>query len=407
MSNEKIPYLCGGVIFTLLKQAAQSSVSSKEHLKGMSDSHSNPNMMKDLIIALRADDTMAVKQPSPKVVSKYVNCMENVPDGLPFAQGVFVSSYSALVKSKYAEALEKMRIFVLDHLDPNYYEWLVKLVLYVIDKDSDIDDSDQFFIAEDGTLKTKAEIRVMNDFCLPAVLVGVMHYVLLNRAKTNTAGKSTLDSWSKQESSRKRTYMREKWPTFERKINVSLEWHQPEPDVAVQETGILAGSSVVLKESISKIDENMYEYFKSDTQDILKYVITHDPSSEPIDGLLPYNLAQLTKNWNRLVPKIENREMNETVSHILDLLNQYRQFISDEFLRVVEDQNFLIFRNQSVEERRKLEGILRPKTNEIRHALRQRYRRLYNIPEIDQEFIDMILPEEEEPPRSAFQDPPE
>lgn len=55
MSNEKIPYLCGGVLFTLLKQAALPSVSSKEHYEGKSDEHNDSKMLKDFVSALSLD----------------------------------------------------------------------------------------------------------------------------------------------------------------------------------------------------------------------------------------------------------------------------------------------------------------------------------------------------------------
>ena len=133
----------------------------------------------------------------------------------------------------------------------------------------------------------------------------------------------------------------------------------------------------------------LYEYFKTKSETVLTYIIDNDPSGGPTNRLLPYNVDQLTKYWMPRSVKIEDREMRETVVKILDLLNQYRYYLSDEFLRLIEDQNLLTFRNQSQEEGRKLEEILRPKTAELRHELRQQYRKLHNMPEIDQKFFDL------------------
>ena len=111
-----------------------------------------------------------------------------MPKALPFAKGLFISSYDNLVKSHYSTAIEKMQIFIQVHVDPNYYTWLVKAILNIIEQDSDIKDFDQFYIFPDGKPKAKADITHMDQFCLPAVLVGVMHYILLYRGNSNTVG---------------------------------------------------------------------------------------------------------------------------------------------------------------------------------------------------------------------------
>ena len=458
MSDEKVPYLCGGVLFSLLKQAAQSSASSKDHLNGTSDSHSYLRMLEDFITALRIDDALEGESQhktelTTKVVSKYINCKENVTKSLPFTKAAFVSTYDGMVKTQYAKAMEKMKTFILLHLDPNYYEWLMKRILYVIDWDPDIANSDQFFIAGDGMPKTKEEIKTMNDFCLPAVLVGVMHYILLFRSKDNTEGKATLDRWGPQEPHCQREFNRDAILGVDRDIHMTLECplsasdigvqnserrevvqnnkedyqpyleianpqiggdeespvhkkcSEPAPCIVVQESRMLE----VIPENIkrpSKLDVVLYESFKTDSADFLTYIIEHDPAGEPIARLLPYNIKELIKTWKKRAAKIEDREMRETILLTLDLLSQYAYFISDEFLRVCEEQNFLIFRNQSVAERRKLEEVLQPKTTELRYALLRQYRKLYNMPEVVQDFFNIFEEEEEEPPVSGFQDLP-
>ena len=434
MSNEKNMYLCGGVLFFMLCQAKQTKRAPRNQIKGKSYSHSNPRMMESFVIALRSDDTIKEgdliwSKTFEKDVSHYQNCKVNKTSFLQFTESPFVSNYDDLVNTQYTKALERMRQFVQRHLDPDRYKWLLNRILDIIENDSGIAKSDSFFITGDGAPKTKEEMKCMKDFCLPAVLVGVMHYILLYR-DNNTAGEDTLNAWSQKETGKERKYADAVDMCIDREINVTLDYSQPALDMVIQKIEQPEGSSVnenypqsmpdtdvqkserieesqSSKKCPSEVDVYLYEYFKTKSETVLTYIIDNDPSGGPTNRLLPYNVDQLTKYWMPRSVKIEDREMRETVVKILDLLNQYRYYLSDEFLRLIEDQNLLTFRNQSQEEGRKLEEILRPKTAELRHELRQQYRKLHNMPEIDQKFFDIIAEEEEEPPRSAFQDPPE
>lgn len=53
-------------------------------------------------------------------------------------------------------------------------------------------------------------------------------------------------------------------------------------------------------------------------------------------------------------------------------------------MRVLENEDKLIVRNQSWEEGEKLREVLQPQVTELRYALLQQYKKLYNMPEADQ-----------------------
>ena len=58
MSNDKVPYLCGGVVFSLIKQTVYPSASAAEHYNGVSDRHSDPKMIMYLIFTLSSVDAI-------------------------------------------------------------------------------------------------------------------------------------------------------------------------------------------------------------------------------------------------------------------------------------------------------------------------------------------------------------
>ena len=385
MPNEKIPYLCGGVFFSLLKQAVQPSVSSKEHSEGISDRHSDINLVKDFIIALSSDENIddnikegkQKKSALKKSVSKYINCCENVPKKLPFAKQPFSLSYQWMIQNDYTKTIEKMQQFIQLHLDQKYYVWLVKAILNVIEKDVDIADTDQFFIDGNEIPKTKKEIKSINSFCLPAVLVGVMHYILLNRGKNNVDGAATLNKWGKQEQYIERTIGIDADLCIDREIEVFFEYPHHTEDLNAHEYEMTEALPEI-KNRYSIQDEEMYECFKSDFQDTLVYIIENDPSTEPIDVSLRCDLADLSKKWNYLVYKFKDSSMRDDITKILDLIDQYSYYISDEFLRDLDEQK-LIFRNQSIEEGNKLRDILQPHIADLREKIAVEFRQIYNI----------------------------
>ena len=375
MTNEKVPYLCGGVLFTLIIQAKKTSTTSKEMLNGVSDGHSAPKMMVDYIIALRSDDCIK-DSPSGKVVSKYINCKENVPRSLPFAQPAFVSSYDDLVKTQYTRAIEKMQRYVQLHLDPNYSKWLVKAILYIIEKDAGISDSDQFFISPDGMPKTKVDIGHMDQFCLPAVLVGVMHYILINRSKNNIDGIATLNKWSTQESYCQRIYSRDAIRCIDRKIGVTIDCTPPtryQKNPKSERIEKLPDN----EEPPTEQDVKLYEQFKEESKETLKYIIENDSADGLTEYLISRNLDNLTRYWNSLAQKIENKKMRETVLKTITILTLYSYYISAEPVPTDETRNFLVFKDQSIEERRKHRETYMPKIIELRHALLMQYNVLY------------------------------
>ena len=49
MTENKVPYLCGGVLFFLMAHMKPSSRSAREHQNGLKDDHSDVVVMQDLL----------------------------------------------------------------------------------------------------------------------------------------------------------------------------------------------------------------------------------------------------------------------------------------------------------------------------------------------------------------------
>lgn len=74
-----------------------------------------------------------------------------------------------------------MSEFVDWHIDLGRKEWLVKALLDLIKNDSEIKETDIFYIRKNGCPVAKQDIRKMEKFDLQPFLTGVLHFILMHR----------------------------------------------------------------------------------------------------------------------------------------------------------------------------------------------------------------------------------
>lgn len=83
--------------------------------------------------------------------------------------------------------------FVRDFIDESAYKQLVRNLLGLIQEDSSIPTNEKFFIwpkwVEKQSLITRTEIN------LPDLLLGIWHYIAINRSNENIKGADTYSSW--------------------------------------------------------------------------------------------------------------------------------------------------------------------------------------------------------------------
>lgn len=219
MPENKIPYLCGGVLFFLMAHMKPSTGTARDHQAGVKDDHSDPVVMQDLIFAVKGSGyTTAAKD-----TSNYRECKNNGSINVPFNDVALCRSYDNAVKSNYSDTLKRMSEFAQGHLDLSKKEWFLKALLEIIENDPDIADTDKFYIECDGSPRTKASIRITEEFSLPAFLVGVMHYILMNRHDKNTLGIATLEAWGQKTPRKPRKYTGNAGESITRNISVSSD----------------------------------------------------------------------------------------------------------------------------------------------------------------------------------------
>ena len=116
---------------------------------------------------------------------------------------------------------------------------------------------------------------------------------------------------------------------------------------------------------------------RTDVKPLLKYCIDTDPTGEPISIKLTDEINAFTDKWKYEVLEIKDNALRVLTNDIMKTLNEYTYYLSDKFLRLLPNGEFLIFRNSSIEEGEQLRNVLRPESYKKRCEIRDLYLRLY------------------------------
>lgn len=198
MTINEYPRLCGGTFFTLVLQALRQRMNAREHYKGDSDGLSDPEVLVGLINVINPAYTNPGKEKLRAIVNNYKRCETSTSTYFPFDDDQVVTAFDMTVKIDYQTSLNGMIKFVNDFLDVNKKIHkdinLVRALVDLIQQDQSIKASDEFYIEPNGKKKKKAALGDLKEVCLPSFLLGVWHYVVVNR-KDNGIGKKTYDMW--------------------------------------------------------------------------------------------------------------------------------------------------------------------------------------------------------------------
>ena len=198
MTNNDYPRLCGGTFFTLMLQALRQRMKAREHYKGDSDGLTDPEVLAGLIQVVNPDYSSPGKEVLKTPANNYKACRVSTGAYLPFDDRRMIQEFDARVKTDYRSALAAMTSFVSTYLDLGESigrtTALVKALIDLIQQDATIGMTEEFYIGQCGQKTKKAALGDLSDVCLPAFLLGVWHYVIVNR-QDNSVGQATYDCW--------------------------------------------------------------------------------------------------------------------------------------------------------------------------------------------------------------------
>ena len=209
MTIHEYPRLCGGTFFTLVLQALRQRMKAREHYDGDSDGLSDPEVLVGLIKVINPDYTDPGKENLKGTANNYKACKTSNSTYLPFDDEQVISAFDAVVETDYESALQRMNRFINSFLDLGESIRkdmnLVRALVDLIQKDQSIYPCEEFVAGPNGEKIKKAALGDLKEICLTSFLLGVWHYVVVNR-KDNSVGRVTYDTWCPQNGRAVRKY---------------------------------------------------------------------------------------------------------------------------------------------------------------------------------------------------------
>ena len=222
--NDK-PRLCGGIFFVLVLQALKQRVKARQHYKGERDGLSDPEVLIGLIKVINPDYQEPKEGALKGKTNDFKSCKTSTGQYLPFGETPEVEAFDERVRTEYQDALGAMTEFAALFLETGTAVQkdvrLVKALIDLIEQDDSIRPDEEFYVEENGGKIKKTALGGLDDVCFPAFLLGVWHYVVVNR-KDNGVGKSTYDEWCPENGRAPRTYSANMGKRITKKINVRM-----------------------------------------------------------------------------------------------------------------------------------------------------------------------------------------
>ena len=223
MTNIEYPRLCGGTFMTLIIQALLPRKKAREHYNGEGDKLNDPDVLVGLIKVINPDYKEPYKGTLKTKANDYKSCKLSTGQYLPFGDKVAVGVFDERVTKDYASARADMSIFIENFIETGTKLQkdvrLVKALMDLIQQDDSIGDDVEFLVGQDGEAVRKDRFDDLDSVCLPSFLLGIWHFIVVNRKK-NKIGRDTYDIWCPENGSGPREYQGTMGESITRKIDV-------------------------------------------------------------------------------------------------------------------------------------------------------------------------------------------
>ena len=192
-----IPYLCGGTFLTQLLRVTKRTTTPTDHKNGQKESLPEREVFRRLLSIYRLGKFSVGAGDSIKTyASQFKSCQDSLTVFTGFADNDYRTEFDRDVRSGKSTALYKMSEFVKECIDVKKNgEQLVRCLLGTIKGDKTIKATDGFFILLNGCTMSKQDILNTDKFYIEPFLLGVWHYIIMNRAEKNELGSDTYKSW--------------------------------------------------------------------------------------------------------------------------------------------------------------------------------------------------------------------
>lgn len=197
MDIKCIPVLCGGTFFTLLLEAGKQGLNERKKF-GESAEFTERDVFEALIkVAVPTYEKPIDSENFKSVVSAYKSCNTSKSGRLPIHEQANMATFSNRIKNDYQKSLSAMTLLIENYIDiDGKGDWLARALVELVCMDETIKETDPLYVLQDGQPLLKNKFNSLVDICLPALLLGIWHFVIANKTD-NIVGKITYEDWCK------------------------------------------------------------------------------------------------------------------------------------------------------------------------------------------------------------------
>lgn len=333
MTPPKVPYLCGGILFTLILQARKVRTKVRDKFNSGSDGLNETDIMMGLIEAVTGNSLDSCQGKTfGKVTSQFKTCQSYGTTYITFTEPSFISSFNSSIKKKDPDLLERMSEFVGKYINEMRSEWLVKALFEVIEQDEAINPDTTFSVTQSTAVK-KNELVNITMVELPVFLLSVLSFII-NERTDNTKGRSTFEAWHTQSNAKSPwKYNSNIGNSITRNITVKLSCKVPKLDVIGMVstetqnsvipgfTGLSDGHSFE-EYSYSSEDIALLKEFTADYDEIMFTLIGENYADSLIDMTLPNKIKNLySTKWGSKADAFLDPTLKSYVFGLLGELN--------------------------------------------------------------------------------------
>lgn len=192
-----IPYLCGGTFLTQVLRVTERTTKAADRLNGKKESLREQEVFRRLLSIYKLHDfDSGVGKTLKTYTNWFKSCEKSLTTYTGFTDSDYRQKFDADVRSGNSTALYQMSEFVKDFIDVKKNgEQLVRCLLGMMKNDATILPEDEFFILPSCSSIAQKDILKTDKFYIEPFLLGVWHYIIMNRAEKNTDGQDTYREW--------------------------------------------------------------------------------------------------------------------------------------------------------------------------------------------------------------------
>ena len=205
MEGHDYPVLCGGTFFTLLLRARKQRTNARAHFKNEYDHLSDHDVLAGLIKVISREYIIPLQSSMVSITSKYKKCDYSNSIHLPFTDQIVIQVFDKKIQDDYRTPLANMSDFInsfmytVTNSDENV--WLAKALLDLVENDQSIEAEQVFYVQQSGLPLPKSKLISLSDIFLPSFLLGIWHFIVVNRTD-NSIGKETFNNWHTESESK-------------------------------------------------------------------------------------------------------------------------------------------------------------------------------------------------------------